>query len=236
MSQEPPAKGMSGARADFIASLGKRVTEARELLGKLENNLGEGERDELIRRLRALGTSARLLQFPRVAEALAEAEATLDGDGGVSFRSVQLVGRILDDLPALAWDPSDRPQAPEPPASAPDQRTVAPPELSDPIGVPMTVLVVGPESVVELIMEESEARSVRIVECERTDDVKTARELARALAPDVLVLDATIPGADGLAEALIEDPLTEPMPIIVVGALTKEAASRFLALGVQRTL
>jgi DNA-binding response OmpR family regulator len=227
---------MSGARADFIASLGKRVTEARELLGKLENNLGEGERDELIRRLRALGTSARLLQFPRVAEALAEAEATLDGDGGVSFRSVQLVGRILDDLPALAWDPADRPQVPEAPASAPEHLTVAPPSLHDPIGVPMTVLVVGPESVVELIMEESEARSVRVVECERTDDAKTARELARALAPDVLVLDATIEGADGLAEALLEDPLTEPMPIIVVGSLTKEAASRFLALGVQRTL
>src|SRR3989442_16044077 len=113
MSQDTPAKGMSGARADFIASLGKRVTEARELLGKLENNLGDGEREELARRLRALGSSARLLQFPKVAQALAEAEATLDSDAGVSFRSVQIVGRILDDLPALVWNAEDRPSQAE---------------------------------------------------------------------------------------------------------------------------
>src|SRR5258708_4133094 len=181
MSQEPPAKGMSGARADFIASLGKRVTEARELLGKLENNLGDGEREELTRRLRALGTSARLLQFPRVAQALAEAEATLDSDGGVSFRSVQTVGRILDDLPALAWDPSDRPQPEPEPEAAPDRPTPTHTHTG-PLGGPLTILVVGPESVVELILEEAEARSARTVECERTDDVRNARDLARALA------------------------------------------------------
>ena len=218
---------MSGARADFIASLGRRVIEARELLGKLENDLGEGDREELTRRLRALGTSARLLQFPRVAQALAEAEATLESDGGMSFRNVQTVGRILDDLPALAWDPSDRPDA------APVPEPVREVETQ---GVPLTILVVGPESIVETLLEEAEARSARSVECERTDDANTARDLARALAPDVLVIDATVEGADELVEALVEDPLTEPMPIIIVGSLTKEQASRFLALGVQRTL
>jgi hypothetical protein len=39
MSEDKPARGMSGARADFIASLGKRIAEARELLAKLESNL-----------------------------------------------------------------------------------------------------------------------------------------------------------------------------------------------------
>jgi CheY-like chemotaxis protein len=222
---------MSGARADFIASLGKKITEARELLLKLESNLGGEERLELTRRIRVLGTSARLLQFPRVAEALARAEAALDAEGGLSFRSLESVGRIFDDLPALVWDPAD----PADREGMPAKPAAGAPAMLD-VGTPLTILVIGPEPVAELLVEEAEARSARAVEVEREADPNRALDLARALAPDVIVIETSTVGIEGLVEALGDDPLTEPTPIIVVGSAPKERASKLLALGVQRTL
>ncbi len=72
---------------------------------------------------------------------------------------------------------------------------------------------------------------------ERAKDSTTAIDLARALAPDVIVLDADGPGARELCEALVADPLTEGIPIVVVGLWARpEDAAPFVALGVARTL
>ena len=74
-------------------------------------------------------------------------------------------------------------------------------------------------------------------ECERTEDAQAAIGLARKVAPEVVVIDADVADASELVEALLDDPLTEPVPIVVVGAFREAGtAARFVALGVARTL
>ena len=97
----------------------------------------------------------------------------------------------------------------------------------------MTVLVVGPESIADALLD---AEDHRALECERTDDAQQAIGLARAIAPDVVVIDAQLPQAAELVEALADDPLTEPVPVVIVGKLDAQAQARFVALGVARTL
>src|ERR1019366_2430039 len=55
---------LGGARADFVASLGRKLNDARDLLNALEEDpSSKVARDELRRRLHALGSGARLLRF-----------------------------------------------------------------------------------------------------------------------------------------------------------------------------
>jgi CheY-like chemotaxis protein len=316
--------GLGGASADFVASLGRKVTDARVLLARLEADPTAADlRGDLGRRLQAMGTTARMLKFQDVADALAEAQAILERaseSGGASVKALGQVGRILDDLPALAWkkhpaketpppsvaapvpigDPkkpvSPTSSAPPPSTRAPEPRVarapadvfaaptmkppsshapaeplrvdsprvpkveparvqpataaaareparpVPPPEASTAdVGLapgpgPLTVLVVGPESVAESLVEDAESRSSRPLEVERTDDVQAAVDLARAFAPDVIVLDASAKWGDELVEALSEDPLTEAVPVVAVGELTRDRTARLVALGVAKTI
>src|SRR3984885_5327021 len=70
---------LGGARADFVASLGRKVADARELLTALEDDpSSKPARDELRRRLHALGSGARLLRFEAMARSLQEVLAVLD--------------------------------------------------------------------------------------------------------------------------------------------------------------
>jgi len=102
--------------------------------------------------------------------------------------------------------------------------------------LPATVLVIGAEMIAEALTEE-DARGGRTFECERTDDAQHAIELARAYAPDLCVVDAEVPDAPELVEALLDDPLTEPVPIVVLGAFTTpEQSARYVALGVAKAL
>src|SRR5580700_3054373 len=165
-ARDVPGARLGGARADFVASLGRKVGDARELLAALEEDLSsKTARDELRRRLHALGSGARLLRFDSMAQSLQEALAALDHGaqaGGLREQELAFVGRVLDDLPALAWG-------------------------------------------------ETPAR-----ESARTADVETALELARAYAPDLVLVDADLLNAANLVESLLDDPLTEPIPVTVV--------------------
>ena len=240
--EKEEAQGLGGARADFVASLGRKVVDARKALAALEADpRAPGPRDELRRKLHALGTSARMMRFEAMAQALAEAEAALealDPSNAATLRNVATVARALDDLPALAWSDSRRsepaPPAPRPPLSSlveqPPASSTAPAVTPN---APMTALVVGPEAIADALVD---AEDHRAVECERTEDAQHAVGLARAIAPDVVVLDASVSQAAELVEALADDPLTEPVPIVVVGKLTSETTARFVALGVARTL
>jgi chemotaxis protein histidine kinase CheA len=79
MGTDEASQGLSGARADFVASLGKKVSDARKALTSLEADPRSSTyRDDLRRKLHALGTSARMMRFDKMAQALAEAEAMLD--------------------------------------------------------------------------------------------------------------------------------------------------------------
>jgi len=222
---------LGGARADFVASLGRKVNDSRELLAVLEDDpSSKGARDELRRRLHALGAGARLLRFEAMAAQLADALAVLDRSalaGTLREQDVVFVAQVIDDLPALAWG-----EAPprEPAAGATE-------EAEEPQGVlPIAALVVGDEELADALTEDAALRA-RAFECERTGDVQVALELARAYAPDVMIIDADVPRASDLVEALLDDPMTEPVPIVVVGTFrTTDEAARYVALGVAKAL
>jgi DNA-binding response OmpR family regulator len=223
---------VGGARADFVASLGRKVNDARELLALLEEDpASKSAREELRRRLHALGTGARLLRFDAMTQSLQEALAMLDRGaqtGAVREQDVGVVAQILDDLPALAWG--------EVPSRDPSGRERG--RSADEAGGPMPVaaLVVGEESLADALTDGGSIHG-RTFECERTDDTDAALELARAHAPDVLLVDTDMKGAPELVEALLDDPLTDPVPVVVVGTFrSAEELARFVALGVARTL
>lgn len=224
---------LGGARADFVASLGRKVHEAREVLAALEDDpSAKPEREELRRRMHALGAASRLLRFDAMASALADALGVLDASatiGSLGDDDLAFLARVLDDLPALAWNEAT-PRETAPPAASP-------PEEAESTGgqAPTSLLVVGGGYLADALMDENAVRA-RVFECERTERPQTALQLARALAPDVMIVDVDASDAAGLVESLLDDPLTEPVPIVVVGSFHPGDDSRFVALGVAKAL
>jgi DNA-binding response OmpR family regulator len=233
---EGDGEKLGGARADFVASLGKKVAGARELLSALgDDPSSKPLRDELRRRLHALGSGARLLRFDAMARSLQETLAMFDRAvdlAEVPSPDIEFATRALDHLPALAWDAKARDAGTEP---NPGEAGSEPNALEAASQLPATVLLIGEEALADAFLDDS--ASDRAFECERTEDVDSALQLARAYAPDLVVIDVDLPGAALLVAALLDDPLTEPVPIIVVGSLrTSDEAARFETLGVTRTL
>ena len=240
---------MGGARADFVASLGRKVYDARELLAALEDDPSSKQaRDELRRRLHALGAGARLLRFEAMFRALQEALGVLDRGGNLgSLREpeVAFVAQVVDDLPALAWGEAPTSEAPPGEATSsetPSLAVVAAPAAADEEpapaagGMPIAILLVGDEDLAEALGEDGALRP-HAFESERTDDAQNALQLARAYAPDLILVDMDRPHAAGLIDALLVDPLTEAVPIVVVGTFgTAEQAARIVALGAARAL
>ena len=100
---------LGGARAEFVANLGRRVAELRAMVQRIEAN-DDAPRlvEELKRRLHSLGAGARLLRFARVAERLAEGESQLVAAGGARLtgEAAAALRKVLEELPALAWGQS----------------------------------------------------------------------------------------------------------------------------------
>ncbi|WP_437876099.1 response regulator [Sorangium sp. So ce513] len=286
---------LGGARAEFVANLGRRVAELRTMVRRIEAD-DDSPRlvEELKRRLHSLGAGARLLRFARVAERLAEGESQLIAGGGARLTSetAAALRKVLEELPALAWGQSaigEQAAASQPSARAAgprqqegadagkagaqgttwiagvnDGRALAPEPLTlddeeetsarssglrttaqaaraeapetAALEAPITALVVGAAPLAEAL-DPGDAAVGPSFEVERTDDVATAIDLARAFAPDVVLLDADLPGARALAEALADDPLTELVPVVAVGRFTRpEDAAPYVALGAARAL
>src|SRR5580700_5700228 len=99
-ARDTAAGRLGGARADFVASLGRKVSDARELLNALEDDPSSRvARDELRRRLHALGSGARLLRFEAMARSLQETLAMLDRAveiGEVQGQDIEFATRALD--------------------------------------------------------------------------------------------------------------------------------------------
>jgi CheY-like chemotaxis protein len=219
---------LGGARADFVAGLGKKLADMRGSLRVLEGDpRASAPRDDLRRKLHALGASARLLHFDAMAASINDAESVLEKgarSGPLGIAELGVVGRVLDDLPALAWGEGP-PEAPAAELSASRLPSAG-----------VSALVVGPVVIADALTEETDG-SESIFECERTEHAQAALGLARALAPDLVVVDADVQGALDLVESLLDDPLTEPVPILVLGNFASpEQAARFVALGVAKTL
>ncbi len=222
---------LGGARADFVSSLGRKVSDTRGLLAVLDDDpSSKPARDELRRRLHALCSSARLLRFEVMARSLSEALAVLDRAaqlGELGETEIGFTAHVLDDLPALAWGGGR-------------ERDIGAPRSVDAQSarsqLPIAVLVVGSASLAGPLIDDVAIRA-RSFECERTEDIDTALQLARAYAPDLALVDADLDRAPDLVEALLDDPLTEPVPIIVIGTFgVHDEAARFNAIGVARVL
>jgi CheY-like chemotaxis protein len=221
-----------GARAEFVASLGKKIGDARALLAQIERERGTPRerslQEELRRRLHALEASARLLRFEGMAKCIVQAESVVDralGNGETTPDDLAIVASALDDLPALAWGEPSREVRREPdptPAPAPLARTA---------------VIVGPAMLAEALLEDDVLPGSAPYECERTGDAHAAIDLARAAAPDVIVIDGDVKDAAELVEALLDEPMTEGIPVVVVGQFKEpKSGAKFVALGVARTL
>jgi DNA-binding response OmpR family regulator len=229
------AQRLGGIRADFVASLGRKIHELRDELKKVEAEpRSDLVRDTLRRKLHALGTGARALHFEAMASHILDAEAVLDRaseEGLVTAADLEQVGRALDEMPTLAWSV-------ERPASAPLIK-IEPEPSSEPESAELhtvSVLIVGPEDLADMLVEEMGADEAGF-ECQCNDDLARARSTALAMAPDVVILDGDLPGAADFAEQFLEDPLTELTPVVVVMTPGPDAAdSRFRALGVARVM
>ena len=216
-AREDETARMTGARGDFVGSLGRRVEALRVSLRALEQNPNDGaQRNGLLRRLHALSSAARVLGFASVAEALTEAEKRLRKS---EFGEV---ARSLDLLPSLVLG---MPVSLRPPTQSVGDRP--------PTTWPLSVLIFGAHPLAEAI----QAIPGTHVECERTEDLTRAREQARLFAPDLAIIDADRVGARELVEAFANDPLVEPVPLVVVGDfVSPEAAASYIALGAARVL
>ena len=208
---------MTGARGDFVGSLGRRVEALRGSLRAIEQNPSDlGLRNGLLRRVHALSSAARVLGFASVAEALSEAERRLRKS---EFADV---ARSLDLLPSLLLGV---PAAHHPPAEVLAERLAT--------TWPLSVLIFGAESLADAVR----AIPGTHVECERTEELRAAREQARLLGPDLAIVDGDLEGARELLETFVNDPSVERVPLIVVGDFKgPEAASVYVALGAQRVL
>lgn len=208
---------MTGARGDFVGSLGRRVEGLRVSLRGVEQNPSDSAlRNALLRRVHALGSASRVLGFASVAEALAEIEKRLRRG---EFAEI---ARSLDLLPSLVLGMPVSRRAPPEPAGDSVSSTW-----------PLSVLIFGAQPLADAI----QAIPGTHVECERTEDVAHAREHARRFGPDLAIIDADRPGAGELVEAFAKDPLVEPASLVVIGDFaTPEASSAFIALGAARVL
>jgi CheY-like chemotaxis protein len=221
------------SRAEFVASLGRRLEALRQALFALEQApKSPALRDHLRRRIHAFGAAAGVLGFDRVFEAFREAESVLGrpGAGALGVGDLALVARTVDLVPSLVLV-ADAPvgRGRPPPGSASLERRG---------GVwPTSVLVFGAAALAESLETAAVAGGSPGIECERTEDPDRAEEIVRVLAPDVAVIDADRKGARELMETLVYDPLLDPVRIIAVGSFDRpEAAAGLVALGVARVL
>jgi CheY-like chemotaxis protein len=200
----------------------------------------------------ALLAGARLLRFAELADRLAAALARVQEiapRNDLTVAEASTLRAWFSEIPALAW--ANEPLAPKtsdaPPAAAIEapaetpQETPATPSATakkeasaPPMAFTATVLVVGPAYLADALAGEGENAAFDV---ERTEDTTVAIDLARAFAPDLVLVDDALPGARALVEALAADPMTEPVPVLVVGGWTRpEDAGPYVALGVAKTL
>lgn len=228
---------LGGARADFVANLGRRRTELAAILEVLrEDPKASRERDELRRRLHALGAGAKLLRFTRLSDEIKQLEELLADAavrGEVTADDADLVEDLLSRAAELAWGQTTATKRTAPPSAV---------ELRD--GTPalqrslVSVLVLGPRYLGEALGREDEVPvGANVFEVEQTLDLEGAVDLAKVVAPDLVVIDADLPNAADVIEGLLDDPLTESTPIIAVGRFQKQDdAARMAALGVAKAL
>ncbi|MCL2726145.1 MAG: response regulator [Polyangiaceae bacterium] len=219
-------KRLGGARADFVASLGRKVEGLRKSLSRLREIPGDAAlRDEFRRKLRALGSGAKLMKFDGIDREIAEALGLLDrtpNDVTLDEADVDKLEQVLEDLPALAWG-DERPR----PTSG--TRVIAAPAPT------YSALVVGAPLIAEALLEKNKDKPTFACNC--MPDAQAAFDLARTMEPDLIVIDADLQYTTELVDALMDDAVMETVPVVVIGSFTEQGeAARFIAMGVTKTL
>lgn len=256
-TDSPRNGGLGGARADFVANLGRRGAEMSGMLTVLADQPGSVRvRDDLRRRIHALAAGAKLLRFTTLAQQLTTAERNLEHAaqrGELTVEDLDQLRELVRDMPTLAWGQAEVLDTLAPTPSIEDtsdsntrisrlrgearEESPTPPPSS---AIPTTILVVGPSPMADAlapVAPRGEPGGEAAFEVERTTDMTVAIDMGRALAPDVVVVDGDRTGARELIEALGADPLTDFIPVIVTGRFPKpEDAGPFLALGVAKAL
>ena len=217
---------LGGARADFVAGLGRKVADIRTSLVRVRHAVADAYiRDELRRKLHALASAAKMMKFDAMDRGLAEALGALDRtprDAALEPASLEAIEQVVEDLPALAWGDGH----------ARSSRA----ESNDTSVQRFNVLVVGSSVIAEALLDDDTPSAARFT-CESTPDTQAAYELVRSTEPDLVVLDADLPAAAELVEALMDDSLTESVPIVVVGSFVEMSeTSRYVAMGVAKTV
>lgn len=218
---------LGGARADFVASLGRKVADLRVSLARVKATPDEiAPREELRRKLHALGSGAKLMKFDAMERAISEGLGSIDrAEIGVPLEAhdVEAIDQLIEDLPALAW------------GDGPTRSSVA--EVQAKAKEPThSALVVGKAALADALLEPSSSQAPTF-SCESTPDAQAAYDLARSLDPDLIVLDADLPYATELVEALMDDPTMERIPLVVVGSFGASGeGERFVAMGVTKTI
>lgn len=218
---------LGGARADFVAGLGRKVADLRATLARVKASADDPTvRDELRRKFHALGSAAKMMKFDAMDRGIADALGRLDRssrEAPLDVVDLESIQQVIEDLPALAWG-DGRPRSSR--AESTEKETT--PKYA--------VLVVGSALIAEALLEEDEGGHV-LFTCETTPDAQAAFDLVRKNEPDLVVLDADVADVVELVDALMDDPLTEAVPLVVVGSFLEQGeAARYIARGVAKTV
>src|SRR5687767_13026655 len=195
----PASARLGGARADFVAGLGRKVADLRKSFARVrEEPAALPAREELRRKLHALATAAKLMKCDAMERGIAEAMGVIDRtaiDEPLVDVDLDAIETMFEDLPALAWgDGAAR-------SSKVEERQREEARMATPAHA---VLVVGAAAIAEALLEQPDPGSPRsqgslgdygsrpTFGCQVTPDAQAAFDLARDTQPDLVVLDADV--------------------------------------------
>jgi DNA-binding response OmpR family regulator/HPt (histidine-containing phosphotransfer) domain-containing protein len=206
--------GLSVARAEFASSLGRRLEAIHTAISAFEQNaISPPRRDNLLRRLHALGASAKILGFAAAAESLSRAEQQLrTGLAETLADDLVIVRSLLTNLSVLVLRGSYS-LVPGPTSASPAVAAASPFPVAQ---GPWCVLVCGNSVLAETLKSVgTESAGFELVQ---TQDISRLREQCAMYGPDVVVLDAALDDITSELRRLRESPETTGVQLIVAQA------------------
>ena len=213
--------GLSVARTEFASSLARRLEAIQSAIAAFEQQAqSAARRDNLIRRLHALGASAKVLGFAAAAESLARAEQQLrTGLADTLADDLTVVRSQLATLPTLVLRGTYS-MLPAPP-SVPASPLTSPSPLAQ---GPWCVLVGGSPVLADNLRSIGSASAG--FELIYTHDTSRLREMCAMYGPDVVVIDGSLADVEDVLRTLRDAPEITGAELVV--ALADEGATTSL--------